>query len=153
MIVKIRIVCFGLDTICSHQARSHATNVGGGGYGFGFCFVNFLTHALLGNNQNGTVLDIVAVFFLWLGVGSINFFISSHRKKIKQEEAKLIYQSLENQVSVLKEDNEVILGGDFNPKLEIKTKEAMQRQSRNGKLLQQLIEKKMAWIQSWPTQT
>ena len=62
------------------------------------------------------------------------------QEKIKLEEAKLIYQSLENQISLLKESNEVILGGDFNAKLEINTKEAKQKQSRNGKMLQQLIE-------------
>ena len=62
------------------------------------------------------------------------------QEKIKLEEAKLIYQSLENQISLLKENNEVIIGGDFNAKLEINTKEAKQKQSRNGKMLQQLIE-------------
>ena len=56
----------------------------------------------------------------------------SHRRilwtieKINLEEAKMIYQSLENQISLLKENIEVILGGDFNAKQEINTKKAKQ---------------------------
>ena len=44
-------------------------------------------------------------------------------KKIKKEQAKLIYHSLENQVSLLMKHNEIILGGDFNAKLETVSKE------------------------------
>ena len=36
--------------------------------------------------------------------------------------------------------NEVILGGDFNAKIEIDNNEIKQKQSRNGKLLQRMIE-------------
>ena len=49
------------------------------------------------------------------------------QEKIKLEEANLIYQSLENQITSLKESNKLILGGDFNAKLEVNTKEAKQK--------------------------
>ena len=38
------------------------------------------------------------------------------------------------------EDNEVILGGDFNAKLEIDSKEGNPKHSRNGRQLQQMME-------------
>ena len=62
------------------------------------------------------------------------------QEKTKQELAKSIYNCLETQVSLQMSGNEIILGGDFNAKIEIDNNEIKQKQSRNGKLLQRMIE-------------
>ena len=62
------------------------------------------------------------------------------QEKTKQELVKSIYNCLETQVSLQMSGNEVILGGDFNAKIEIDNNEIKQKQSRNGKLLQRMIE-------------
>ena len=62
------------------------------------------------------------------------------QEKNKQELVKSIYNCLETQVSLQMSSNEVILGGDFNAKIEINNNEIKQKQSRKGKLLQRMIE-------------
>ncbi len=57
-----------------------------------------------------------------------------------KEKNEQIYQALETQIKQLQTQGEIILGGDFNAKLEIKSKKGDQKQSRNGLLLQNLIE-------------
>ena len=49
------------------------------------------------------------------------------------------YQEIGSTILRLKQKGEVIIIGDFNAKLEIKTQEVTQNQSRNGKLLEQII--------------
>ena len=61
------------------------------------------------------------------------------REKNKEELVKCIYYCLETQVSLQMSDNEVILRGDFNAKIEIDNNEIKQKQSRNGKLLQSIM--------------
>ena len=63
----------------------------------------------------------------------------SPREKNKEELVKCIYYCLETQISLQMSDNEVILRGDFNAKIEIDNNEIKQKQSRNGKLLQSIM--------------
>ena len=49
------------------------------------------------------------------------------------------YQEIGSTILRLKQKGEVIIIGDFNAKLEIKTHEVTQNQSRNGKPLEQII--------------
>ena len=66
--------------------------------------------------------------------------MAPQEKKNKQELVKSIYNCLETQVSLQMSHNEVIMGGDFNAKTEINNNEIKQKQSRNGKLLQRMME-------------
>ena len=54
--------------------------------------------------------------------------------------AKEIFTSLNNQIAQKAEKNEIIIAGDFNAKITINNKECKQPESRNGKLLQTIIE-------------
>ena len=60
----------------------------------------------------------------------------------KLEKTKEIYEKLENQITQKLMENEMILGGDFNAKLKIEKQTEKQKQSRNGKILQELINRK-----------
>ena len=60
----------------------------------------------------------------------------------KVEKNKEIFEKLENQITQNLTENELIIGGDFNAKLEINKPTEKQEQSRNGKILQDLITKK-----------
>ena len=60
----------------------------------------------------------------------------------KVEKTKEIFEKLENQITQKLTENELIIGGDFNAKLEIIKPTEKQEQSRNGKILQDLITKK-----------
>ena len=60
----------------------------------------------------------------------------------KVEKTKEIFEKLENQITQKLTENELIIGGDFNAKLEINKPTEKQEQSRNGKILQDLITKK-----------
>ena len=62
------------------------------------------------------------------------------QEKSKQELVKSIYNCLETPVSLQMSENEVILGGDLNAKIEIDNNEIKQKQSRNRKLLQRMME-------------
>ncbi len=55
------------------------------------------------------------------------------------EQVQNIYNNLETQIKQAQAEAETILGGDFNAKLEIKANNLEQKISRNGKMLQQLI--------------
>ena len=54
--------------------------------------------------------------------------------------AKEIFTALNNQIAHKAETNEIILAGDFNAKITINNEECKQSESRNGKLLQNIIE-------------
>ncbi len=56
------------------------------------------------------------------------------------EQVKETYSSLGIQIRQLQSRGEVILMGDFNAKIEINNEKAQQTQSRNGKLLQKLMD-------------
>ncbi len=57
-----------------------------------------------------------------------------------KEETERIYSTVEAQIHTLKAEGEVILTGDFNAKLEIKTDTATQDISKNGRILKNMIE-------------
>ena len=63
-------------------------------------------------------------------------------RKRKSGKNKEIFEKLENQITQKLTENELIIGGDFNAKLEINKPTEKQEQSRNGKILQDLITKK-----------
>ncbi len=56
-----------------------------------------------------------------------------------RERNKSTYQYLETQIKQLRKRGEIIIGGDFNAKLEIKSKLGDQHMSKNGQLLQEII--------------
>ena len=64
------------------------------------------------------------------------------QKSEKVEITREIYEKLENQMTQQLAENEMILGGDFNAKLKIEAQKEKQEQSRNGKILQELIQRK-----------
>ncbi len=57
----------------------------------------------------------------------------------KKEDTEMIYTALETQINQLKQKGEVIIAGDFNAKLEHKQETVTQEESRNGKILQQMM--------------
>ena len=61
-------------------------------------------------------------------------------RKKKLEKVTEIYNNLETQINQLNQSNEIILGGDFNAKLELTHKTGVQTLSRNGKLLKTMID-------------
>ena len=63
------------------------------------------------------------------------------QEKESIESTKGTYNILETQILQLQKDNEIILGGDFNAKLQIDNEKGNQEISRNGKLLEQMIQK------------
>ena len=65
-----------------------------------------------------------------------------HKKTKRWKKTKEIFEKLENQITQKLTENELIIGGDFNAKLEINKTTEKQEQSRNGKMLQDLITKK-----------
>ena len=58
----------------------------------------------------------------------------------KIEKVKDIYHTLETQINQKIKTNEIILGGDFNAKLEINNEKGKQTISRNGKIMQEVID-------------
>ena len=64
------------------------------------------------------------------------------QEKCSNEEAQRQFSQLTSQVSKLKQSGEVILMGDFNAKIAINDNKtgATQQQSRNGKLMQEMID-------------
>ena len=57
----------------------------------------------------------------------------------KIEKVQEIYTALNNQINQQTEDNEVIIAGDFNAKLEVNRGDCVQTLSRNGKILKDII--------------
>ena len=55
------------------------------------------------------------------------------------EKVQEIYTALNNQINQQTEDNEVIMAGDFNAKLEVNRGDCVQTISRNGKILKDMI--------------
>ena len=62
------------------------------------------------------------------------------RKNTKVETARHIYSNLETQIKQKSKDNKIILGGDCNVKLQVNKDSHEQAQSRNGKILQEMID-------------
>ena len=62
------------------------------------------------------------------------------QENIKVETARYIYASLETQIKQKSKDNEIIIGGDFNAKLQVNKDGCEQAQSRNGKILQEMLD-------------
>ena len=58
----------------------------------------------------------------------------------KIEKIKSTYDTLNYQITQRAKSNEIIIAGDFNAKLEIYTATCRQKQSRNGKILNEIIE-------------
>ncbi len=71
----------------------------------------------------------------------IGAFYGPQEKTTKQK-VEDIYTTLETQVTQLENQGEVLLTGDFNAKLEIRNPQGQQEESRNGKILQQMINRK-----------
>ena len=63
------------------------------------------------------------------------------QEREKREEVERQYSQIETQIHRLQQQGSVILGGDFNAKLEVSKQGAMQQESRNGHILSKLIEK------------
>ena len=61
-------------------------------------------------------------------------------EKEKLEKVTEIYNNLETQINQLNQSNEIIIGGDFNAKLELTHKTGLQTLCRNGKLLKTTID-------------
>ena len=61
------------------------------------------------------------------------------QEKTKIEEVKTQYDHLTTQIEMLNVEGTVILGGDFNAKLPVKTEDYNQEISRNGKLLEEML--------------
>ena len=61
------------------------------------------------------------------------------QENAKIDTTKAIYNKLETQINQKAGKNEIILGGDFNAKLEINHKDGNQQESRNGRILQEII--------------
>ena len=62
------------------------------------------------------------------------------QEKCSKEEAERQYAQITSQINKLKTKGQVILMGDFNAKLEIKTQNITQNQTRNGKYLQKMLD-------------
>ena len=58
----------------------------------------------------------------------------------KAEKIKDIYYELETQIKQKAKENEIIIGGDFNARLELKNEAGNQTENSNGKKLQRIIE-------------
>ena len=56
------------------------------------------------------------------------------------EKVREIYSNLETQIKQKSKDNNIILGGDFNAKLQVENNYHKQTQSRNGKSLQEMLD-------------
>ena len=56
------------------------------------------------------------------------------------EKVEQIYENLENQIAQKRNQMEILIGGDFNAKLDIEHGEQRQQSSRNGKILKKLLE-------------
>ena len=61
------------------------------------------------------------------------------RKVKKTDKVKEIYAALNNQIAQKAQSNEIIIASDYNAKLKIDTNECKQDESRNGKLLREII--------------
>ena len=59
----------------------------------------------------------------------------------KHEKVKEIYEKFENQIKQKSKNNEIIIGGDFNAKLAFDIDNTQQKESRNGKILQELTDR------------
>ena len=70
---------------------------------------------------------------------AIGVFYSPQENE-KMENAKGIYTALGHQIAQKAQNNEVILAGDFNAKLQINTNSCKQYISRNGKLLGEIMD-------------
>ena len=62
------------------------------------------------------------------------------QENVATEKIREIYNNLETQINTKRKNNEIILGGDFNAKLHVIKDGQTQKQSRNGKILQDLID-------------
>ena len=72
-------------------------------------------------------------------------FIGTYYGKQEKEDRGTIereYSQIQTQINKLEKEGPIILTGDFNAKLEINRPEATQKQSNNGKHLQDLIDRK-----------
>ena len=70
---------------------------------------------------------------------AIGVFYGPHENE-NISKAKEIFTALNNQIAQKAETNEIIIAGDFNAKITINNKECKQSESRNGKMLQNIIE-------------
>ena len=61
------------------------------------------------------------------------------QENVKIEKVQEIYTALNNQINQQTKDNEVIVVGDFNAKLEVNREDCVQTISRNGKILNDII--------------
>ena len=61
------------------------------------------------------------------------------QESVKTNKVKEIYAALNNQIAQKAQSNEIIIAGDYNAKLKIDTNECKQDESRNGKLLREII--------------
>ena len=59
----------------------------------------------------------------------------------KNENVKEIYEKFDNQIKQKSKNNEIIIGGDFNAKLAFDIDNTQQKESRNGKILQELTDR------------
>ena len=57
------------------------------------------------------------------------------------DKTKEIYNTLETQILQKMKKQDIILGGDFNAKLDINQTKAKQNQSRNGEIMKKLLQK------------
>ena len=62
------------------------------------------------------------------------------QENIKVETARDINASLETEIKQKSKDNEIIIGGNFNAKLQVNKDGCEQAQSRNGKILQEMLD-------------
>ena len=62
------------------------------------------------------------------------------QENVTTEKVREIYNNLETQINTKRKNNEIILGEDFNAKLHVIKDGQTQTQSRNGKILQDLID-------------
>ena len=70
---------------------------------------------------------------------AIGFFYGPQENE-NISKAKEIFTALNNQIAHKAETNKIIIAGDFNAKITINNEECKQSESRNGKLLQNIIE-------------
>ena len=64
-----------------------------------------------------------------------------HQEKDQKEEIERQFSQLETQIHKMKKDGGIILGGDFNAKLEINKQNVRQKESRNGKIMNRMLKK------------
>ena len=62
------------------------------------------------------------------------------QENIKVETARNIYSNLETQIKQKSKDNEIAIGSDFNAKLQVHKDGHEQAKSRNGKILQEILD-------------